>query len=252
MTALITGASSGIGMEIARLLAGCGIKVIITGRNTEQLNILRDEIGAKKCKVFTADLANKNECFALYEKVKKYDIDILINNAGFGLFGCFSDTDLNKELEMINVNCSALHILTKLFLRDFTAKDKGYILNVASSAGFMPGPMMSTYYATKNYAVTLTEAIHEELSVSGSNVYIGAFCPGPVYTDFNSRAGVKSSSTKGISADYAAKYAIYHMFKRKMIIIPTLHMKLAVYGSGLVPDGIMLKFVSYFQSKKSV
>lgn len=253
MTALITGASSGIGMEIAKILASkYNIYVIITGRNEKNLINIRNEIGIKKCRYFVADLSDKNACINLYAKIKKYNIDILINNAGFGIFGKFSDTSLDDELEMINVNISAVHIFTKLFLKDFIRKDSSYILNVASSAGFMPGPMMSTYYATKNYVVRLSEAIHEELAVEKSNIYIGAFCPGPVNTDFNKRAGINSSSSKNITSECAASYAIKQMFKRKMIDIPTLYMKFMVFGSRFVSDKILIKCVSHFQSNKQI
>ena len=253
MTALITGASSGIGMEIAKILASkYNIYVIITGRNEKNLINLCNEIGIEKCRYFIADLSDKNECCDLYENVKKYNIDILVNNAGFGIFGEFSDTSLDSELEMINVNISAVHILTKLFLKDFIKKNTGYILNIASSAGFMPGPMMSTYYATKNYVVRLSEAIHEELAAKKRNIYIGAFCPGPVRTDFNKRAGIISSSSKSITAKYAALYAIENMFKKKMIIIPTFYMNFMVFGSRFVSDKILLKCVSHFQSNKQI
>ncbi|MBP1561777.1 MAG: SDR family oxidoreductase [Oscillospiraceae bacterium] len=249
MTALITGASSGIGRDIARLLAEKGVRLIISGRNTEKLEELRQEIGERRVKVIAADISDREECRRLYREASKYDVDILVNNAGFGLYGRFANTDLETELEMIDVNIGAVHILTKLFLADFVRKDKGYILNVASSAGFMPGVLMSTYYSSKNYVVRLTEAIREELRSSGSNVYIGAFCPGPVDTNFNDTAGVKFA-LDGISSEYAAKCAVEGMLKRKTLIIPTLAMKAAVYGSKLMPDMALARIVRHFQSKK--
>lgn len=249
MTALITGASSGIGRDIARELCHRGIRVIISGRNRESLKKLRDELGSDKAKIAVADLSDVNECKRLYNMVKPYNVDILVNNAGFGLFGKFADSDLDTEIEMIDVNVKAVHILAKLFLKDFREKNSGYILNVASSAGFMPGPYMATYYSTKNYVVRLTEAIHEELSAENSNVYVGALCPGPVDTNFNNTAGV-SFSLKGITSEYAAKYAVDNMFRRKTLIVPTVTMKAAVIGSSLVPPLLLAKITRHMQSKK--
>lgn len=249
MTALITGASSGIGREIARQLGKMGIRLVISGRNVERLEELRKEIGEKKVKIITADISKKEECFRLYREASEYGIDILVNNAGFGLYGKFLDASLERELEMLDVNIRAVHILTKLFLRDFAEKDRGYILNVASAAGFLPGPLMATYYSTKNYVVRLTEAVHEELRGSGSRVYIGAFCPGPVDTNFNKTAGVRFA-LKGISDDYAASCAIEGMFARKPLIIPTAVMKAGIIGSRFVPDTILSMITRHMQSKK--
>ncbi len=249
MTALITGASSGIGKDIARVLAKKGIRLIISGRNTEKLEALRDELGARRVKIIAADISKREECIRLYKEASAYGVDILVNNAGFGLFGRFTVTDLDRELEMIDVNISAVHILTKLFLRDFSARDKGYILNVASAAGFMPGPLMATYYATKNYVVRLTAAIREELRDQGSHVYIGSFCPGPVDTDFNRTAGV-SFPLRGVSSGYAAEYAVEGMFARKAQITPTIKMKAAIIASRPVPDTVLAFVTRHFQTKK--
>ena len=249
MTALVTGASSGIGREIALKLAEKGMRIVITGRNEKKLEELRNEIGADRVKIITADISNESECRRLYEEASRYNISILVNNAGFGLFGSFISSSLDRELEMIDVNIKALHILTKLFLKDFEKKDKGYILNVASAAGFMPGPLMATYYATKNYVVKLTQAIREEMRVKGSRVYIGAFCPGPVKTPFNDVAGV-DFGLRGITAEYAAECAVNGMLARKSIIIPTLKMQAAVYGSRLVPDNALAAVAYNIQTKK--
>lgn len=249
MTALITGASSGIGREIARHLGKMGVRLVISGRNRERLEELKKEIGEKRVKIITADISKKEECFRLHREASEYGIDILVNNAGFGLYGEFLDTSLERELEMLDVNIRAVHILTKLFLRDFAEKNKGYILNVASSAGFLPGPLMATYYSTKNYVVRLTEAIREELRSSGSKVYIGAFCPGPVDTNFNKTAGVRFA-LKGISGEYAAACAVDGMFSRKALIIPTVTMKAGVIGSRFVPDMILSMITRHMQSKK--
>ena len=249
MTALVTGASSGIGRDIARKLGSMGVRLIITGRDRKSLEDLRQEIGARRVKVITADISRRDECLRLYREASAYGVDILVNNAGFGLYGKFSVTELDRELDMIDVNVGAVHILTKLFLRDFSARDKGYILNVASIAGFMPGPLMATYYATKNYVVRLTEAVREELRCQRSGVYIGAFCPGPVDTNFNRTAGVRFA-LRGISSEYAADCAVRGMFARKALILPTAYVKAAAIASHLLPDALTAAAARYFQTKK--
>ncbi len=249
MTAVVTGASSGIGRDIARKLGSMGVRLIITGRDKKSLEDLRQEIGARRVKVITADISRRDECLRLYREASAYGVDILVNNAGFGLYGKFSVTELDRELDMIDVNVGAVHILTKLFLRDFSARDKGYILNVASIAGFMPGPLMATYYATKNYVVRLTEAVREELRCQRSGVYIGAFCPGPVDTHFNSTAGVKFA-LRGISSEYAAECAVRGMFARKALILPTPSVKAAVIASRFIPDMLLAAVTRLFQSRK--
>ena len=184
MKALITGASSGIGKNIAYELARRGIDLIIVARSKDKLLEIKKNVKVN-VEVLEFDLSILENVYKLYEKVKNKNIDILINNAGFGLFGLFSETDLDRELEMIDLNIKAYHVLTKLFLQDFKKRDSGYILNVCSSAGFMAGPRLSTYYATKNYVTKLTMAINEELRHDKSNVVVCALCPGPVNTNFN-------------------------------------------------------------------
>ena len=161
MKALITGASSGIGRDIARALAARGVDLILTARRTERLEELSSELPVQVT-VIPCDLSQEAECRALYERVRPMNIDILVNNAGFGLFGTFAENSLERELSMLDVNVRAVHILTKLFLRDMKEKDSGYLLNVASSAAFLPGPLLAAYYATKAYVLRLSEAIDEE------------------------------------------------------------------------------------------
>lgn len=249
MKALITGASSGIGRDMAKYLASKNIDLILVARRKERLEELKKELDVN-VKIITLDLVVEENVYKLYEKCKKEDIDILINNAGFGLFGDFKDTSLETEINMINVNIKAPHILTKLFLQDFIKKDKGYILNVCSSAGFMAGPKLNTYYATKNYLTKLTMAINEELRVLKSNVVISALCPGPVNTNFNDVAH-GTFSIKGLSPDYVAKYALDKMFKKKMIIIPGLSIKLGIFALRFIPYRLQLKIVYKIQWRKS-
>lgn len=250
MKALITGASSGIGKEMAKILSYKGYDLILVARRKKRLEELKKELPTK-VKIITLDISSTFNCMKLYDKVKKEDIDIIINNAGFGLLGEFSETNIDKELDMIDTNIKAVHILTKLFLHDFILRDKGYILNVSSSASFLAGPLMSTYYATKNYVSRLTEAIYEELRRKKSNVYVGLLCPGPVDTEFNEVANVKFS-LKGQSSEYVAKYAIDKMFKRKLIIIPGFKMKFICSMNKFVPKKLLLKITYNIQKKKDV
>lgn len=248
MKALITGATSGIGKDMAKYLSHKGYDLILASRNTEKMERLQKALPTN-VQIITADLSNKEECFALYEAVKDQTIDILVNNAGFGILKEFSDTELEEELNMIDLNIVAVQVLTKLFLADFRKRNKGYILNVASSAGFFAGPLMSTYYATKNYVLRLTEAIYEELRREGSNVSVSALCPGPVDTAFHERAGVEFSIA-GLPSKKVAKYAIDQMFLRKLIIIPGTLMKFAYFGGKILPEKMLLRVVYYMQHKK--
>ncbi len=249
MLALITGASSGIGRDLARVLASYGYDLILVARRKENLDALSQELNVKTTNI-KLDLSIEKNVYKLYEMVKDKNIDILVNNAGFGLFGEFSKTDLDTELKMIDVNIKAYHILTKLFLKDMLNKDSGYILNVCSSAGFMAGPRLSTYYATKNYITKLTMAINEELRVKKSNVSISALCPGPVSTEFN-KVAKGTFSLREANSYNVAKYAIKKMFKKKMLIVPTIIMKLTLFLNRFAPYRLSL-FITYnIQKRKS-
>ncbi|MDD3395407.1 MAG: SDR family oxidoreductase [Anaerotignum sp.] len=248
MKALVTGASGGIGRDIALILSRMGYDLILVSRNTDKLEQVKKHLKTD-VQIISADLSVEEECFALYEAVREQDIEILVNNAGFGTFGRFSDIPLERELNMLNLNVRAVHILTKLFLEDFCKKDRGYILNVASSAGFLAGPLMATYYATKNYVLRLTEAIYEELRKDESNVHISALCPGPVDTGFNDRAQVKFA-LPGMRSFDVAKCAVEGMFANKAVIIPGFPMKLAHIGEKFLGEETMLKAAYYFQHKK--
>ena len=231
MLALITGASSGMGKDMAKILADRGYDLILVARRRDRLEDLANSLSVN-VNIVDLDLSIEKNVFKIYEKFKDKDIDLLINNAGFGLFGEFVATDLNTELKMIDVNIKAYHILTKLFLQDFVKKDKGYILNVCSSAGFMAGvlagPRLSTFYATKNYITKLTMAINEELRVKKSKVVISALCPGPVATEFNKVAHGTFSIREADSFN-VSKYAIDKLFKGKMLIVPTFMMKFTLF-----------------------
>lgn len=248
MVALITGASSGIGKHMAYTLASKKIDLVLVARDKESLEKIKNDLSVD-VKVIALDLLKMENVYKLYELTKDMNIDILINNAGFGLFGLFQDTDLNRELEMIDLNIKAYHILTKLFLQDFVKKNKGLILNVCSSAGFMAGPRLSTYYATKNYVTKLTMAINEELKFMKSNVVVSALCPGPVATEFN-KVAKGEFSIKEANSYKVAEYAIKKLFQHKMLIIPTLSMKLTLFLNRFAPYRLSLYIAYHIQYRK--
>lgn len=248
MKALVTGASSGIGLEISKYLDSIGYEIILVARDKEKLESVAKTL-THKPKIIVMDLQQVEDIKSLYVLVKNDDIDILVNNAGFGLFGNFTETDLSKELSMIDINIKAVHILTKLFLKDMKRKNKGYILNVASSAAFQSGPLMATYYSTKSYVYRLTEAINYENKKEKVNVQVSCLCPGPVDTNFNKVAGVRFS-VKPLKADYVAKYAIDQMVKGKMLIIPGFKMKCAKFFGRFVSDKKLMSITYRIQKKK--
>ena len=213
MKVLVTGASSGIGRDMAREFAERKYDLIIASRDEKRLNELKTELEVQykvNVKPITVDLSNEENCINLYENNK--DIDILVNNAGFGIFGEFTKTDLQKELDLIKTNIVAVHILTKLYLKDMVKKDNGIILNVSSIAGSMPGPLMCAYYSSKAYVLRLSEGIREELKKKKSKVKICVLQPGPVNTNFNNVAGVKFNLSSKTS-EYVAKYAVSKLLK---------------------------------------
>lgn len=248
MKALITGASSGIGRDMAIKLAKMGYELILVARRRDRLEELQSILSSNS-KIIVTDLSERGTCFDLYDKVKDEDIEILINNAGFGVFGSFAETDLERELKMLDTNVTAVHILTKLFLKDFITKNKGYILNVASSAAFLPGPLMAGYYSGKAYVLRLGQSIGKELKKSKSKVYIGTLCPGPVSTEFEQTANV-TFSVNALSSENVAKYAIDQMFKRKTVIVPGFIMKCARVLSKITPDKILLSAAYRIQNSK--
>lgn len=250
MKALITGASSGIGLDMARYLATKKYELILVARNKERLEEIQEQLPTKVT-IIVADLSDEQRVKELYAMTKKEKIDILINNAGLGDFGPLTETDLNKDLELIETNIKAVHILTKFFAKDMERRETdSYILNVASSAAFQPGPLMSTYYATKSYVYQLTEALYYEEKKKKTNVHVSVLCPGPVETNFNKVAGVKFT-IKPLASAYVAKYAIDMMFKNKLLIIPGFKMKCAKFFSRFISDKTKLKITYNIQKKKA-
>lgn len=252
MRALVTGASSGIGRAAAVNLARRGYDLVLTARSRERLLETKRMIGeAVRVELICADLSKKEEVFRVYDQaVKNGPVDFLVNSAGFGVYGFFSETDLNRELSMLSVNITALHILTKLCVRDMMKRDSGVILNVASSAGFMAGPTFSSYYASKNYVVRLTEAVHEELKMKKSHVKITALCPGPVATEFDRTAGV-TKSMHGMTAGKAADAGIRAALQGKLLEVPGFGMKLGLVFGRLLGDHLLTKVTGKIQKRKA-
>jgi hypothetical protein len=278
---LVTGASSGLGACFARRFWAEGYSLILVARRIDRLQELKAELcvsggagkaceqaqrqdegscgeqdgitncpGAQNVIIISTDLSKTENVEALFEKIRDKKIRIFINNAGFGDCGYFWDTEAQKEMSMIDVNVKAMHLAMKLALRRMQKQGRGYILNVASSAGLLPGgPYMATYYATKAYVTSLTRAVACELKESGSRIYVGALCPGPVDTEFNSVANVEFA-LKGISAEACVDYAVAQMKKRKTIIIPTTGMKLAIFGGKILPADLVVQIAARQQRKK--
>lgn len=253
--ALVTGASSGIGREIVKLLESYGYGSILVARRRSRLEDLAEDLKYKSY-IVEADLSQPSTVKDLCQKVDQLEkkeairIDLLVNNAGFGDLGFFGDTDLDKELDMIHVNIESLHILMKHYLKRFVEEDKGHILNVASSAGLMPaGPYMSTYYATKAYVTSLTSGVAKELKDMGSRVVVSALCPGPVDTEFNDVANC-SFDIGSIGPGQCAREALENLFKGKTIIVPSTKMKLATKFSKILTRNRIIDICGRQQKKK--
>lgn len=246
MKALITGASSGIGKDMAYVFDQMGIDLIVVARRAEALEQLKQALNVK-VEIICMDLSSEENCHLLYERIKHEDIEILINNAGFGDFGEFAQSDLQKELTMIDTNIKAVHILCKYFINHPTIQ---YIMNVASSAAFLPGPLMATYYATKAYVYRLTLAIHEELRRKKSPIHISVLCPGPVQTEFNQVANVQFA-LKGMKSEAVARYAIKKMLEGKLTIIPGVLMKAGYLATRLLPQKTILSVSYHIQNHKN-
>ncbi|MCQ2106169.1 MAG: SDR family oxidoreductase [Fibrobacter sp.] len=261
--AVVTGASSGIGADLARELSSRGFGLILVARRKDRLKALAAELSTPS-EVFVADLSKPEECKRLDIFLKNFDIRIFVNNAGFGDCGAFVSSDLQKELQMVQVNITALHILSKMALGLLQSKacdeqgapnqkqsrNRCFLLNVGSSAGLLPaGPYMATYYATKAYVVSLSQAIAVELKEAKSNVSVSVLCPGPVNTEFNDVANV-NFSLPGISSKACARYALRQMFKGQTVIVPGMLMKMAGIFSRLLPRELCARITGRQQKKK--
>ncbi len=235
--ALVTGGGSGLGRAIAEELAKRKYDLILVSRNAETLKAAKTELAQTygvRVRYIAIDLGREGAPEKLYSLTRGENIDILVNNAGFGIAGMTTQTDLKKENELIRLNVTALHTLTKLFCADFERRDGGTVLNVSSIAGFAPGPLMSGYYASKAYVNSFSLALGQELVRSGSRVRVCTLCPGPVNTGFNKRAGV-SFSVKAMSPEEVAKCAVEGMLDGKALIIPGLLNKLCAFAERHLP-----------------
>lgn len=254
MKAIVTGASSGLGRDMALYLAELGYDLALVARNQARLDTVAQEAqriaaahGNKTITIetVTLDLSQRHACEQLFERYRNERIDLLVNNAGFGLFGDFTDTSLDRELEMINLNVVSYHILTKLFVRKFKNDGHCRLLNVCSAAGFLVGPRLATYYATKNYTLKLTLAVAQELRRDHVPITVSALCPGPVETRFNATAGGEFL-TPGASSRAVARYAIDKTLAGKLIIVPTWQVKAGLFAARFLPWGAQLRLMDRY------
>lgn len=257
-TVLITGATSGIGYELAKIFAQNKYNLVLTGRNEEKLNEIKNEFLTHNISIntFSCNLSKPNSASQLFEFLNKnnLEIDILINNAGFGLLGPFNELDLQSQLEMIQVNITSLVELTHLIIPSMIKRKSGKIMNVASTAAFQPGPYMAIYYATKSFVLSFSEALHYELKEYGINV--SALCPGPTKTDFQRRARMENINLERsklfpyMSAEKVAKIGFEKLMKGKRVIIPGAMNKIGVVLVKFVPKKIVLNLIKIFNSKR--
>jgi short-subunit dehydrogenase len=255
-TALITGASSGIGLELAKLFARDGYDLVLVARRREKLETLGEDLGRRHGIRFRAIAADLADPAAPAEIVRQLAaalvaVDIIVNNAGFGELGPFATTDLETERRMIQVNVTALTVLTKLFLPGMLARRRGRILNVASTAGFAPGPLMAVYYATKAYVISLSEALAEELR--GSGVSVTVVCPGPTLTEFQAVAHMESARLfrlPGVmDAGAVARAAYAGLMRGKRMVVPGLLNRALLLVIRLSPRGVVVRVARLFQEK---
>ncbi|WP_040214350.1 SDR family NAD(P)-dependent oxidoreductase [Clostridium polynesiense] len=250
---LITGAASGIGLELSTLLAEDGNNLILIGRNEKRLLSLKSSLEKKyniSAYVITKDLSKENAPEEIYNEItsRGFVVENLINNAGFGSFGRFVEIDTHTDLSMIDTNCRALTHLIKLFLPDMLKRNKGRILNTASTAAFLPGPYMAVYYATKAYVLSLSEALASE--TSGTGVTVSVLCPGPTKTEFQSKAKMNKSGFVKLGfmdAHTVALHGYKGMLKGKKIIVPGALNKFLVSAIKLLPRSIVTRMAKSTQ-----
>lgn len=255
-TALITGGSTGIGFELARQFAAHGHDLVLAARNADHLEAAAGKIEGKygvSVKTLSIDLVDGDAPQRLYDSLTGdgVQVDFLVNNAGFGLGGEFVDTDINRELDMIQVNCSALIHLTKLFLPAMVKRKEGKIMNVASTAAFQAGPGHSIYYASKAFVLSFSEAIAEELHRTG--ITVTALCPGPTESNFAERAGTNKSrlftQAKVATAEEVAKFGYQALMKGQRVAIPGMQNKLMIQAERFVPRILVNKIAHRMQDQ---
>jgi len=257
MTALVTGASGGIGEELARLFAADGHDLVLVARSRDKLAGLAEELAGKHggaARVLAADLARAEAPREIFEELKGAGVtlDALVNNAGVGSYGLFAETDVKSELDLLQVNVVALTHLSKLFLPGMLARRRGYLLNVASTAGFQPGPLMAVYYASKAYVLSLSEALANECA--GTGVVVSALCPGPTETGFVAAAGMGDSKLFDRAVMDARTVAVegYRgLLAGKTVVIPGLRNNLLARSIGFFPRNLVTKVVRGIQEKRN-
>lgn len=235
MKALITGASTGIGKDMAIYLGLLGFDLVLVARDEKKLEEVKEQINTN-VEIIPMDLSLAENCLELYRKIGK--VDVLINNAGYGIFGEFTKTSLIEEINLINLNILAVHTLTKLFIEDMEEQNFGYIMNVSSIAGYVPGPLMSSYYASKAYVLNLTYSIAAELKKQNSGISISCLCPGPTHTPFMEKVGIKFE-IPAYKSSFVAKYAIDKMLRGKTIIIPGIKIKILMGIVKILPKKLI-------------
>lgn len=245
---LITGATSGIGYEFAKNFMSDDFELILVGRNLKKLEELK-KLAEKKCVsafIISFDLSRIEELEDLYSIIKNKcgTVDILINNAGIGFNGEFSDIPWEKHLEVLNLNIVSLTKLTKLFLEDMILKGEGKILNVASTGAYQPGPLIGVYYASKAYVLSFSESLREEVKDNG--IQVTTLCPGATKTNFSKRAG-KGDLDVAMSAEKVAKIGYNALMKNKGICIPGITNKVLVFFSKIAPTSLNAKIVKKIQ-----
>lgn len=254
--ALVTGASAGIGTELARLLAA-DHDLVLTARRADPLRALAEELNRARgatCHVFPADLADPAAPQRLFEQIAAAGlaVDVLVNNAGFGDLGPFAKADPARLLSMIRVNVAALTELTALFLPAMLARGRGRILNVGSIAGFQPGPLMAVYYATKAYVNSFSEALHSELR--GTGVTVTVLCPGPVATEFAAVAGMQQtrvfSAGQAMGARPVAEAGVRAMRAGRRLVLPGWRNKLLVFLERFAPRGVVIRAVKWMMQRR--
>lgn len=256
-TALITGASNGIGLEFARIFAKNKTNLVLVARSEDKLKSLSNELinaYGVKVNVIPEDLSILNNCMKLVDQLQKENItvDYLINNAGFGNLGFFTDTDLQKEIDMINLNITALTYLTKIYAIEMKQRGSGKILNVSSTAAFQPGPLMAVYYATKSYVQSFSEALANEFK--GTGVTVTALCPGPTESGFLSAAKMDNTKlVKGRKLPTSAEVALFGfnaMMNGKTVAVQGLMNKIGAQSSRFLPRKFITSVVRKIQETR--
>lgn len=251
-TALITGASSGFGYEFVKLFVKDNYNLILVARNIEKLQEIKKEFSGSNITVIQKDLTLSGAIKELYEEIKEngLNVDVLVNNAGFGLLGEFDKLDVNRQINMIQLNVSVLTELTHYVLQEMKERGRGKILNVASTAAFQPGPLMAVYYATKAYVLSFSEALVEELQ--GTGITVTTLCPGASKTNFGKVASVEKTKmfSRAMEADIVAKQGYYALMSGKRVIITGTLNKIGAYSAKFLPRSFTAKIAKAVAGEK--